>query len=357
MYKSIVLLDGSAFAMKNGIQVGLGSVDGIEVDNLSLGGTPGLQNLYEVCRNLEIIKKADLIITASNVHDIAQYNDLTKIKISIRNIEWLYKKLFFLNKKILVFITPTPQKWLNQTCIKIIYNMHKKLSKYYGFNVIDLHKYYLDIDLYDFQTLRDEAHDFDFVMREIGKNVALNIDNFNLIQKIASVNDNPKFEIISDLKLQKMITPYCDLSERKNSLLNEKLFHLSEKNKIIINDSYYKNYNLIGMHFWGMNGGVNFGKQNEYQLNYAHCHFKDISDLELIVNDKFEIAVSNDSNINLISFFLASPEGNYHTEEIDLEALANENIEIPKEYNLCEGFKRYKSAYFLYRYCTKFIDV
>ncbi|WP_260628589.1 hypothetical protein [Campylobacter jejuni] len=333
MYKSIVLLDGSAFAMKNGIQVGLGSVDGIEVDNLSLGGTPGLQNLYEVCRNLEIIKKADLIITASNVHDIAQYNDLTKIKISIRNIEWLYKKLFFLNKKILVFITPTPQKWLNQTCIKIIYNMHKKLSKYYGFNVIDLHKYYLDIDLYDFQTLRDEAHDFDFVMREIGKNVALNIDNFNLIQKIASVNDNPKFEIISDLKLQKMITPYCDLSERKNSLLNEKLFHLSEKNKIIINDSYYKNYNLIGMHFWGMNGGVNFGKQNEYQLNYAHCHFKDISDLELIVNDKFEIAVSNDSNINLISFFLASPEGNYHTEEIDLEALANENIEIPKEYN------------------------
>ncbi|EAL6687580.1 sugar transferase [Campylobacter jejuni] len=39
------------------------------------------------------------------------------------------------------------------------------------------------------------------------------------------------------------------------------------------------------------------------------------------------------NNINLISFFLASPEGNYHTEEIDLEALANENIEIPKEYN------------------------
>ncbi|EOH9119410.1 hypothetical protein ACMU3G_001680, partial [Campylobacter jejuni] len=45
-------------------------------------------------------------------------------------------------------------------------------------------------------------------------------------------------------------------------------------------------------------------------------------------NDKKEI-----DHCDLISFFLASPEGNYHTEEIDLEALANENIEIPKEYN------------------------
>ncbi|HFP7808762.1 TPA: sugar transferase [Campylobacter jejuni] len=30
---------------------------------------------------------------------------------------------------------------------------------------------------------------------------------------------------------------------------------------------------------------------------------------------------------------MASPEGNYHTEEIDFEALANENIEILKEYD------------------------
>ncbi|EPX9031117.1 hypothetical protein ACW51F_001020, partial [Campylobacter jejuni] len=333
MYKNIVLLDGSAFAMKNGIQVGLGSVDDIEVDNLSLGGTPSLQNLYELIRNKKLLENADLIITGSNTHDVAQYNALINMKTSIRNIQWFYKELSFLNKRILVFIAPTPQKWLNQTCIKIISNIHKKLSKYYGFNVIDLHEYYLDIDLYDFQALRDEAHDFDFVMREMGKNIALNIDNFNLTQKIASVNDNPKFEIISDFKLQKMITPYCDLFERKNSLLDEKLFHLSEKNKIIINDSCYKNYNLIGMHFWGMNGGVNFGKQNEHQLNYPHCHFKDISDFKFIINDKSEITVSKNSNIDLIAFFLSSPEGNYHTEEIDLEALANENIEIPKEYN------------------------
>ncbi|MFY4734372.1 sugar transferase [Campylobacter jejuni] len=36
---------------------------------------------------------------------------------------------------------------------------------------------------------------------------------------------------------------------------------------------------------------------------------------------------------NLIGFLLASPEGNYHTEEIDFEALANENIEILNEYD------------------------
>ncbi|RTK09399.1 sugar transferase [Campylobacter jejuni] len=36
---------------------------------------------------------------------------------------------------------------------------------------------------------------------------------------------------------------------------------------------------------------------------------------------------------NLIGFLLASPEGNYHIEEIDFKALANKNIEIPEEYN------------------------
>ncbi|EMW2347926.1 hypothetical protein AAET06_000107 [Campylobacter jejuni] len=332
--KNVVLLGESHFVFKNGITQGILDT-GFKCFNLSLGGTPSLQNLYELIRNKKLLENADLIITGSNTHDVAQYNDLTKIKISIRNIQWLYKELSFLNKKILIFIAPTPQKWLNQTCIKIINNIQKKLSKYYGFNVIDLHKYYSDIGLYDFQALRDEAHDFDFVMREIGKNIALNIDNFNLTQRIKSVNDNPKFEIISDFKLQKMITPYCDLSERKTSLVNEKLFDLDDKNKILINDVCCKNYNLIGMHFWGINGGINFGKQNEYRSKHSsfYCHFKDMSNFNFIANNKSEITVSKNSNIDLISFFLASPEGNYHTEEIDFEALANENIEIPEEYN------------------------
>ncbi|EAL4098597.1 alpha-2,3-sialyltransferase, partial [Campylobacter jejuni] len=105
--KNVVLLGESHFVFKNGITQGILDT-GFKCFNLSLGGTPSLQNLYELIRNKKLLENADLIITGSNTHDVAQYNDLTKIKISIRNIQWLYKELSFLNKKILIFIAPTP---------------------------------------------------------------------------------------------------------------------------------------------------------------------------------------------------------------------------------------------------------
>ncbi|TKX28385.1 glycosyltransferase, partial [Campylobacter estrildidarum] len=45
--KNVVLLDGSAFSFKNGITQGLKN-KGMNVKNLSLGGTAALQNLYEL---------------------------------------------------------------------------------------------------------------------------------------------------------------------------------------------------------------------------------------------------------------------------------------------------------------------
>ncbi|EOI1742755.1 sugar transferase, partial [Campylobacter jejuni] len=74
-------------------------------------------------------------------------------------------------------------------------------------------------------------------------------------------------------------------------------------------------------------------------------YFFDIYDRQFKFTNDTKILNNGVNNINLISFFLASPEGNYHTEEIDLEALANENIEIPKEYNfnhLIPPIKLYK---------------
>ncbi|ELG8093727.1 hypothetical protein QVK03_001832, partial [Campylobacter jejuni] len=157
--------------MKNGIQKGLKD-SGCHVLNLSLGATPGIQNLYEIIRNRQIIQKADLIITGSNTHDVAQYNNLNLIKLCYRNLNWLYKELYFLNKKIISFISPMPQNFLNPDCLNIVVNIHRFLSNYYGFNCIDMHEYYVKSNLYSFQILRDGAHDFDFIMQELGKNIA-----------------------------------------------------------------------------------------------------------------------------------------------------------------------------------------
>lgn len=68
------------------------------------------------------------------------------------------------------------QKFLNSDCLNIVVNIHKFLSNYYGFNYIDMHKYYTESNLYSFQILRDGAHDFDFIMQELGKNIAKNIN-------------------------------------------------------------------------------------------------------------------------------------------------------------------------------------
>ncbi|HEC2411426.1 TPA: sugar transferase, partial [Campylobacter jejuni] len=68
-------------------------------------------------------------------------------------------------------------------------------------------------------------------------------------------------------------------------------------------------------------------------MDYNFSYFFDIYDRQFKITNDTKILNNGANNINLISFFLASPEGNYHTEEIDFETLANENIIIPKEYD------------------------
>ncbi|EDP6778710.1 hypothetical protein ACMCKV_001452, partial [Campylobacter jejuni] len=174
--KNVVLLGESHFAFKNGITQGILDT-GFKCFNLSLGGTPSLQNLYELIRNKKLLENADLIITGSNTHDIAQYNSIDLFPKSYQAINWLYKELYFLKKKIICFIAPTPQKWLNKNCVKYVNTLHIKLAIKYGFNVININKKHLESSYSLIQ--RDEAHDFDFIMRELGRNIANNIENFS----------------------------------------------------------------------------------------------------------------------------------------------------------------------------------
>ncbi|HDZ5154598.1 TPA: sugar transferase [Campylobacter jejuni] len=99
------------------------------------------------------------------------------------------------------------------------------------------------------------------------------------------------------------------------------------------------NLNLLGVHLWNDSGICEIQIKNpkdqifNRSLNYNFSYFFDIYDRQFKFANDTKILNNGVNNINLISFFLASPEGNYHTEKIDFEALANENIEIPKEYN------------------------
>ena len=331
---NVVLLGESHFAMTNGIQKGLKNM-GCDVFNLSLGATPCIQNLYEVIRNKQIIKKADLIITGSNTHDVAQYNNLNLMRFCYRNLNWLYKELFFLNKKIISFISPMPQTFLDPVCLNTVVNIHKTLSNYYGFNFIDMHEYYTQTNLYDFQALRDGAHDFDFIMRELGKNIAQNIDKFKMPRLLNISNDNPKFEVFTPSGKTRLI---------QNSFYSEKIYEICNNDEKLTFKAELIGYFPIAIHTWNYDatdGGdiIITDKKSNILSNTNIAPYMFVKDL---YNDSFQIQkdtfltplnLKEKSKINFISIFLASSKGNYYNEDLDIEILNNKNIKISKEYD------------------------
>ncbi|EOI8847567.1 hypothetical protein ACMXG0_001639, partial [Campylobacter jejuni] len=303
--------------------------------NLSLGATPGIQNLYEIIRNRQIIQKADLIITGSNTHDVAQYNNLNLIKLCYRNLNWLYKELYFLNKKIISFISPMPQNFLNPDCLNIVVNIHRFLSNYYGFNCIDMHEYYVKSNLYSFQILRDGAHDFDFIMQELGKNIAKNYTFLKKPKSLNILNDNPKFIIF---------TPEGNKYYIKNSFYNEQIYEMNCNTKIKLKADY-TGYFPIAIHTWNYNtfdygdiiisNNKNFISSNTNVSPYMFV--KDLYNTNFQIQNNTFITVSNlkkNGKVNFISMLLASYKGNYYRKLPDSEIikLKNKNITLEKKY-------------------------
>lgn len=101
---SIVLLGGSNSVMVNGLQKGLRG-ENVKLTNLALGSSISLQNLYELKRekNQEFLQVADLIITESNINEIANHHGHSFVPLSIilASVHWLYEELYRLKKKVL----------------------------------------------------------------------------------------------------------------------------------------------------------------------------------------------------------------------------------------------------------------
>lgn len=99
---SIVLLGGSNSVMVNGLQKGLRG-ENVKLTNLALGSSISLQNLYELKRekNQEFLQVADLIITESNINEIANHHGYSFVPLSIilASVHWLYEELYRLKKK------------------------------------------------------------------------------------------------------------------------------------------------------------------------------------------------------------------------------------------------------------------
>ncbi|MCV3383863.1 hypothetical protein L8T67_00495 [Campylobacter lari] len=351
---NVVLLGGSNSVMVNGLQKGLRQ-ENVNLTNLALGTTNSIQNLYELKRerNQKAIKNADLIVSESNVNEIWQnYHEKEKLSLKIiyRNINWLYEELYFLNKKILVILLPVEN--IQGFNTSLINNIHLKLSKKYGFNVINM-QHYNEI------ILKDLLHPFDFFSKQLGFNISKNINNFknSFNNKINKKNPNFLFCLPNEMIDNKEFIK----QEIKNSMYKEKVFKI-QNNKILIFPKKYINYRVIAISTWLQTSERKYGKlfieNNKLNISkdcspwYAilELHNKLSIDNKTIVSGEkqsnkkyieeyFHHSLSwcdlykRANNMYIISFLLASPKGNFYEKYVDFEALANEIIEIPKEYN------------------------
>ncbi|EAK0806420.1 alpha-2,3-sialyltransferase [Campylobacter coli] len=376
--KNVVLLGGSNSVMTNGLQKGLregieelnitNMKQNLEFYNLALGSITSIQNFYELKRerNKEKFLNAELIISETNINDIiGECHSREKLPINIlyRNLYWFYQELYFLNKKILILLLP-----FQEGNYKTINNIHKTLIQKFNFNLIDMQNYYENKNLEEFGNRIDQAHQQENIMKEIGKNIIKNIHNFKIPKKPNLKNDNPKFKICTPEDMEP-ISGNLEKMQMKNSMYDETTY-IVDKNIELKFPSQFQDHTLIAIHTWnGGKSGIRLHSNNLHNystINFLnksiklskHCgflnsvlefHYLFTLDDKSIINCKhndnvilqehYHAAYSWDPNsiqveyCNLIGFLLASPDGNYHTEQIDFKALTDENIKISREYN------------------------
>ncbi|EGK8023257.1 hypothetical protein IO403_001439 [Campylobacter lari] len=312
--KNIVLLGGSNSVLTNGLRKGL-QQPGVNLINLALGATSCIQNLYELKRKFQLIQNADLIVTESNINDSFSMNNVGNCRI----LKWYYEELLRINKKILVLILP-----FYEYNYKATNHIHRYFINKYCFNFIDLQRYYDFYQLENFSKLREEngSHQFEFILRELGKNIVTNVNNFKFSTKKICFN-NPEFVI-------------CDVNELvdkkinsiKNSMYEENYFRIEEGSFIKFPEKYY-NYYIIAYHTWnnindttivapwswierrGVKSKLIISDDN-YQIEIEPCLDNIVYETNFIkINSNTKITCSTTLNstiefnhVDLISFFL-----------------------------------------------------
>ena len=252
MQKNVILLGGSNSIMSNGLQKGIYEAlkdKGYFVfHNFALGACTSFQNLYELkrARNKEIFENAELIITESNINDVYNTQDShEKIPLNIfyRNLQWFYKELYFLNKKVVSLLLPNEIENHNT-----INNMHRMLCMQYGFNCIDMQAYYKNNGLSEFGKRIDWAHQLESIMYVMGNNIINAIDTFKLPKDLSITNDNPTFFECSPKDME-LLSGEIEEICMKNSMYDEITYRFDSKVAMAF-PKHFQDCYLIGLHTW-----------------------------------------------------------------------------------------------------------
>lgn len=150
----------------------------------------------------------------------------------------IYKKLWKLNKKILICI------WSNAALNNKILKFYLMQFEYYGFNVVDMRNYCKEKEILEFYTsYQDWGHPFYSFMSGISKRIIKEFDKLQYPKKIDNVVDEVEFKIV----------PFAEFMDEK-SIQKTRTFTQYENicklenNQEIKIPSDCKGYTLIGIH-------------------------------------------------------------------------------------------------------------
>ncbi|WP_270988629.1 hypothetical protein [Campylobacter upsaliensis] len=377
--KNVILLGGSNSVVQNGLQKGLkdtlmscGGGGGVEFKNLAVGGCSSSQKIITILKNQKMFQNADLIVIETNINDfdVWAYLDFS-FSVICRNFEALCRLLASFNTKILFLILPFADKKVQNRAIN---NFELYHIKKYGFNFIDMQSYYENEDLSDFYSVgfygaRDLWHQLPSLMRELGRNIILNLKQFHHHKK-DSVK-LPNFIAKSPLQLFENLDKN-KINFRENSLLNKEIYKLKKGEKLYFKKEF-EGHVLIGLGIWldekkNDYSSASFILQNDrikivkmhsgaYYLFHTFEKEFDISKQAFICfNDDDEkrteqshnlfIGLPYDEdiyrhipntleNLNLTEdFLLVKPDENFKIDaHYDFKTLANLEVQIDEKYN------------------------
>lgn len=325
-----------------------------------------------------------IIETNVNEYDISGLAGLCFQRLAA-NFELLCKALANLDTKVIFLILPLEPRGNTAKIVKIIENFNRKKIKQYHFNCIDMQKYYNEKGINPFFVTTDIFHQLSSLMRIVGEKIIANLHHFKKHPKTHF--KMPNFLIKSP---QELFDKNLPCKELQNSLLNEKIYKLDEKDVLKFKNSY-SGYGILGIYI------CNFFEVKPYNIasfilkntkqkiikgvasHSYHLHTLEqiftIDEESFLYFNQDNEAISegslwihknkgciwlnnapilnNISHIGLSHFFLVKLDENFCKKDIDLQSLeSEENIDIPYDFtHILPPFELYKEI--IEEYCQR----
>ena len=223
-----VLLGGSNSVFDNGLVSGLRA--NCDLERLSLGATSCAQNLFEIVRNSQKIKSADVVVTESNVNDSFNFSLMgLDLDFVLTQIDEFYLQLSTLTHKVYVVVLPINIHMPGIEPVEIISSIneqHVKNCMHYGFRLVDVSDSAKSLNKQDAMNLIPHArHLNEAIQHQVAVNICEHVKANPFIEKTLPSSE-VGYAIVSARDLATV-----SVHEKKNSRFNEFVHNLERQQK------------------------------------------------------------------------------------------------------------------------------